>query len=320
MYKDGSFYLNSITEKNMSHLFNRASLISEQRICELSELADDAADAAKAMISDGCSIYEVISVISEALGGIERKNNQRMILRDSLFDAKTVFSASDVYDRAVFSKLFIEHASLLGISVTEREFFDTERSDENIIYVKNALADEAYDVFAEELSDPRVKYAKNFREACLAVSEGECEFCLLPLEERGGARLAVIADLIFRYDLKIFSITPVFGLDGTADMKYALLSKHFSVPDISEGDDRYLEITYKSAFDVSASGVLFSAELLGYGIYRINTVYTEADGEREKLYSIVFSAEEGKDFSLLLTFLSQLSGAYNVIGIYKNLE
>ena len=141
----------------------------------------------------------------------------------------------------------------------------------------------------------------------------------MPLEERGGARLAAVAELLFREDLKINSVTPVFGFEGLADMKYALVSKHFTVPDIFPDDDRYLEIRIKADSNVSVSELFSAAESLDSYLYRINTLtFTTEDGEAQ-YYSVVFR-DDGKDFSPLLVYLTLFSGAYTPIGIYKNLE
>ena len=298
----------------------RASRISELRICELSELADDAALAAREMKNDGCSAYEILSVVSESLSEVFSGDAHGDCLEANKKRLSKYFSASDICDAAVFSSLFAERAERLGVLVCERDFFDTDGGDESIIYVKNSLADEAYDVFSESLSDPRVKYAISFKEACRAVAEGEAEYCLLPLEERGGARLSGIRELIFRHDLKINAVTPVFGFDGVADMKYALISKHFTLPEVLEDDDRYLEIMYKRGSECEISHLLLASELLGYTVYRINTVTLDTEGESAPYSSIVFRAEGGLDFSVLLIFLSSFIGSYTAIGIYKNLE
>ena len=186
-------------------------------------------------------------------------------------------------------------------------------------YVKNALADEAYDVFSQQLSDPRVKYSSTLNDAVRLVSSGEAEYALLPLEERGGARLASVAELLFREDLKINSVTPVFGFEGLADMKYALVSKHFTIPEILPDDDRYLEIRLRADSSVSASELFSAAESLGAFPYRINTLTFDTEDGAYQYYSVVFR-DDGKDFTSLLVYLTLFSGAYTPVGIYKNLE
>ena len=185
--------------------------------------------------------------------------------------------------------------------------------------MKNPLADEAFDVFSQDFDDPRVRYSKTLNEAARAVSSGEVEYALLPLEEKGGARLSSIAAIMFREDLKINSVTPVFGFEGLADMKYALVAKHFSIPEQLPDDDRYLEIRLRTDSSVPLSELFLTADMMGVSLYRVNTISFDTDDGPIPYYSIVFRDGE-KDFSSLLVYLTLFSGSYTPVGIYKNLE
>ena len=188
---------------------------------------------------------------------------------------------------------------------------------ETFVYVKNQLSDEAYDVLSQSFSAPRLRYVTGIREAVKAVNDGDAGYCLLPLEERGGSRLSSVTELIFGNDLKINAVTPVFGQDGSADMKYALVSKCFTVHEIQPDDDRYLEIAI--SLDSAVDELLFAARSYNATPYRVNTVvfYTE-DGPKPS-YSIVFK-DDAKDFTPLLTYLTLYYDDFIPIGLYKNLE
>jgi hypothetical protein len=175
---------------------------------------------------------------------------------------KIYLDSLSAQDKATFALFLTERMKKLGIRSGEADFLRDGEGDRSIVYVKNRLSDEAYDVFADMISDVTVSYVESFKEAALAVAEGKSEYCILPLEEKGGARLASIAAILFSSDLKIASVTPVFGFDGSADVKYALISKHFSIPDIDFGDDRYLEIRLNAESSLPLSH-LFSAEKTG---------------------------------------------------------
>lgn len=287
---------------NLRSLSSEAGILSLRRSCEISEMCDISLAIAKDYYKDGLGIYEILSIISEDLP-LARGNSDQAVISD----------------RVTFSSLFLERIRALGISLTEESFLPAARLSESFVYVKNHLSDEAYDVFSQEFSDPRVRYVSTIKEAVKAVNDGDATYCLLPLEERGGARLSTVTELIFGNDLKIDSVTPVFGQDGCADMKYALASKAFSIPEIYEDDDRYLEICLDVSGEVTLSEILTAADLLKILPYRVNTVvfYTE-DGQKTN-YSIVFKGE-GKDYSDLLIYLTLFCGTYVPIGIYKNLE
>ena len=181
------------------------------------------------------------------------------------------------------------------------------------------MSDEASDVFSDAITNATVSYADTLKAAAEAVSEGKCEFAILPLEEKGGARLAGIAALLFKYDLKIASVTPVFGFDGNADVKYALVSKKFKIPDVLPDDDRYVEFRLRADGAISLSQLFSAAEMLGATVYRINTVRFDTEEGGLTYYTVVFKGEN-VDFSALLLFLTLFAGAYTAIGIYKNLE
>ena len=291
---------------NLKSLSSDSAILSLRRTCEISEMCDIAASISAEYFKDGLGIYEILSILSENL-------------QTEQTDSEGATAFSRISDRVSFSTLFLERIRGVGIEVTEQTFLPVLKQEEAFVYVKNPLSDEAYDVFSQEFSDPRVRYVGSIKEAVKAVNDGEAAYCLLPLEERGGARLSTVTELIFGNDLKIDSVTPVFGQDGFADMKYALVSKVFSIPRIEADDDRYLEICLDVSGAETLSEILTAANSLGIEPYRVNTVvfYTE-DGQRTN-YSIVFKGE-GKDFSDLLIYLTLFCGAYVPIGIYKNLE
>ncbi len=318
MLTDSIFTENEITAANISALSEEQSLTYEKRLCEIAALAEDAANAARQLHSDGLGIYEILELISEGVSLWAEKVRSDALAENTARIASYLSTVS-AYDRAVFAEMLCERLESLGAKVSESDFLSTEKGSESIVYVKNSLADEAYDVFSQELSNPTLSYSPGFKEAARAVASGSAEYCILPLEERGGSRLSGIAAILFSEDLKINSVTPVFGYDGSADMKYALVSKHFSVPEINDGDDRYLEIRLRADSSLRLSDLFSASELFRISVYRVNTIsFTTEDGEIP-YYSVVFRNTE-RDFSSLLTFLTLFSGAYTAVGIYKNLE
>lgn len=318
MNREGVFTFDDVTAENIQKLSIEQSLAEEKRICEVSAPARDAALLASDMLREGYGIYEALSVISEGII-IPEPSVHEYALRQNNFRLIEYLRSNCKYDKIVFTELFRDMIAQNGIIISESDFLKTSSGAETFTYVRNSLADEAYDVFAEEFFDPRVKYSNSLSEAARAVSSGEFEYALLPLEERGGARLASVAELLFKEDLKINSVTPVFGFEGLADMKYALVSKHFSVPEVKEDDDRYLEIRLRVDSSISLSELFSAADAFGISLYRVNTISFDTEDGAAQYYSVVFR-DEGKDFTLLLIYLTLFSGAYTPIGLYKNLE
>ena len=317
MLLDGVYLKNETTEYNMKTLSDTQVRLMEKRICELAELAEDAAIAARELYAAGCGIYEILGILSDGVS-FEHYAPHSHAMRENVSRLHSYTSSVESKDRAILAELLVSRLSEHGITLTESDFLPEDSGDESFVYVKNRLADEAYDVFSQDFDDPHVRYEPTLRDAARAVSKGGVEYCLLPLEERGGARLPSVAALLFAEDLKICSVTPVFGFDGSADMKYALVSRHFTVPEVSPDDDRYLEIRISAASTDLAE--LFSvAEHLGTTVYRVNTVTFDTEDGEAQYYTAVLR-KGGSDFCTLLAYLTLFCPSYTAVGIYNNLE
>lgn len=317
MSEEYSFSPSDITLSNISSLTETLSIVAERRICELAELADSAAYASAELISYGLDIYEALLLISDTLS-LESKNIHKDALEQSLQYLAASLDMLTCSDKAIFSSLYRRAMSRLGIEIFEENFLFGDDKEETFVYVKNQYADEAYDVFSQSFSDPRVKYAKSFKDALKLVSDGEASYCLLPLEERG-SRLVSVAELIFAEDLKINSVIPVFGFDGSADIKYALVSKQYSVPDFDIDDDLYLEIRLSADSATKLSSLLGVAESFFATVYRVNTVTFGTDEGKRTYYSVVFHSE-GRGFTELLIYFALFALDAIPVGMYKNLE
>ena len=310
-----SLAYSGVNEDNIALLSRTAAPIYEKRSIELFEYAEIAAREAYQLHADGLGIYEIIGTLFEEIVP-ESEIDSHEINREAVRMYSRLASGAD---RAQFSRLFTDALRDKGMPLSEVSYLAGGDGDGSCVYVKNRLADEAYDVFSQELFDPRVLYAKDFREATRAVFDGRAQFCLLPLEERAGARIPSISAMLYKEDLKINSVTPVFGPDGAADMKYALVSRHFTVPELASGDDRYLEIRLTKGDADEIAELITAAGYFNTSVYRINTsVYTNEDGAQTYL-GIVFSGT-GVDFTPLLTYLSIFSPSYTAVGIYSNIE
>jgi len=313
-----SFSPKSVSVSNLKMLDGEQKDRFELRISELSELAFCAADFFSELLDNGLGIYEILAQISEGLkfpfvdyGRKALPENEARVLNFS--------RGIGALDKAIFSELLFSEMKRRGKPYGESDFLAQAQTDDTFVYVKNMLSDEAYDVFSQEFSDPRVRYAASFKEALAMVDCGEVGYAILPLEEKGGDRLSGISAMLFAHDLKIASVTPVFGPDGVADVKYALISASYRVPEINFDDDRYLEMRISADTELSVAELMLAAENFGISVYRINSAsFSTEDGEKQ-YYSVVFKGT-GIDFSPILTFLTLFGSSFTPIGIYNNLE
>ena len=286
-----------ITLSNLDELKRRRARIDGLSACEIRELAFDFIDTAVEMLNGDYGIYEVLSFVSEELSTL------------SLSPADAVEFA-----RSLFSLL-----SEKRLAPGEADFLFENHEGGRVALLKNPLSIEAYEVFSQDIKAPRVLYRDSVSAVGEALKASLADYCILPLEEKGGVRVSRVSELIFKSDLKINKVTPVFGPLGNADVLYALISKSFSVPSLERDDDRYLEIRVSRDGSIPLSELLFAAEAFGLTLYRVNQERYLEFSEWRDYYSLVFKTE-GESFATFLTYLTLFSGDFTPIGIYKNLE
>lgn len=306
------------TVSNLGQLRIDHSRITEQRALELQDIAHVLADF---VTSDGIrelDVAEILSILGESLtlGELIMPDDTPAELKHTVNEEQKLAS---YIDRARLAELLIKELSLRGRTLHEGDFLDGGTEGERFTYVKNHLSDEAYDVFSEDFRDPRVKYSSSFKECAQALADGEVDYILLPLEERGGVRLPSVAELIYRYDFKISAVTPVFGYDAGADVKYALISKHFRLQRRHKGDDGYLELRLPMNEECRLSEILSVSAYFGMTVYRVNTMTLDTEGESTGFFSFTLK-DGGKGFTELFVYALLFAPDLIPVGVYKNLE
>lgn len=314
-FSEEAFMPPEVLKNNIATIAKHQSLLEERRICELSEMATAAASYLCALIADGMPLADSLSLLSFG--------EQMPIFHDGAIKQCLPYLSMygknlSALDKAVFASMLVERLCAKGLSLQESDFLPPVAAGETFTYVKNLYADEAYDVFSQSFSDPRLFYSESIKEAIAAVEEGRAGYCLVPLEERGGVRLASISQMLYRSDLRIASVTPVYGYGEQTDLTYALISRGFCIPPVESEDDRYLELRLsKQACPLSE--LLLAAQTFGAEVYRIHTLQLEIGSQSRSFYSLVLRSE-GQNFVLLLAYLFAFVRDFAPIGIYSNLE
>lgn len=314
---DSIYSVNNENVLNIIDLSKKRMILEERRICELREIAAAAVKYAAELVALGMTAYEVLALIYEKMD-LPPTELRDDTLEDFVLYLRRESDSHSSFDRAVLCAFLREELIHFGIDLSEEDFLSASASAETFTYVKNAFSDEAYDVFAQEFHDPRVTYVSALKDAAALVAAEKVTYCILPIEERG-VRLSTVTELLLKYDLKINSIISVLGLDGMADVKYALVSKAFLIPKVLKDDDRYLEIRIPVESDLSLSELLAVAGYYGIEIHRLNTLVFDGDGGRNFYYMAVFRAD-GTDFVSLLIYLTLYTNEFTPIGLYTNLE
>ncbi len=317
MNNEANISFQGAAEKNLRLLSKRACELAEARILELSELCEAVSAFLASADGEGLDIYEMLALVRE---GVELPSGTMHSdpLYENIPKLSVFLSSMTEEDKVFFSALLLEHMEKSGIAVSERSFISPLEPSEIFTYVRNAFSDEAYDVFSVAFENPRVKYCSTLKDAVRAVADGEVGYALLPLEERG-ARISTVDELIYRNDLKITAITPVFGQDADMDLKYALVARSLGEQRALGTDDRYLEIRLSKCTVKELSGILFAAELFCMEIYRLGTVRFGREDGNEEFYTVIFRSE-GCDFTRMLTYLALFTEDFVAVGMYKNLE
>lgn len=318
MAEDMIFSTDEAVLSNLDRLSREHSAVSEQRLLELYGIATPMAKATLELFDSGLGIYESLSTLAETLDLGEYSLSEYNTDLHRHFISKSISTLKNT-DKTYLVELYLASLKEEGRALSERDFLPTDTMPETFTYVRNSFSDEAYDVFSQDFTDPKVRYSPSFKDLAAVVAKGEVTYGLFPLEEKGGARLPTVSEIIFRNDFKINSVIPVFGPDGNADMKYALVSRSFTVPKRGKDDDGYLEIRIGADSDLSLSEVLYAVEYFGMSVYRVNTVTFAQEEDSETYFSLVIK-DMGNSFSPLLTYLTLFIRDFVPVGIYKNLE
>ena len=306
----GAFCLHSVIKENLDALAVSSAREAELRLCEWALVAEDAADCFFGWLRDGLTADEALAALSTALSEQELPFG---VHKDG------VYTFARAYERSCFCRILLGLLAERGRPLGEGDFLPAEAVSPVVAYVRNPFADEAYDVFADEIFDLCVRYVSSFDEGVKLLLSGEVGYCLLPFEESGGLRLSTVERLLHRYDLRISRVTPVFGPDGTADMRYALVCQSATVTPYAREDDRYLELRLPLTGDNTLSDISVCAELFGLSLYRVQTV-SFGEGEDRDFYLSAVLSGVGADFTAVLLYLAIFCREATVVGLYRNLE
>ncbi|MBQ9084838.1 MAG: hypothetical protein IJY24_04195 [Clostridia bacterium] len=312
------FEPNSVSVDNLDELARDYSASLELRLMELGDIARQMLGFVRSLRGQGVQMSEILSLIA-AGSPLSEYPISDMISNDNRIYIRSAVSGLSCFDRVTLCRELIRMAYLEELPINEEIFLPSSPTPSGIAYARNALSDEAFEVFAEELGEMRACYTSSLRDAVAELSAGNVGYCLLPLEEKGGSRLHTVADLIYRNDLKINSVTPVFGLDGAADLKYALVSRYFIAHPGKKEDDRYLELRLGEASLPQLGEIISAIELLGMRLYRIDTVSFTNEGQSERFASIVICEGDGQIVDILV-YLALFVSDFTPVGLYLNLE
>ena len=159
MEKYGVFDISDISVANLNADARDESRAFELRLCEMSFFADSIAKQIKALTEDGMSVSEALALLSGELmlGGSDMHGG---VITETECGVKAFVKTLEAHDKANFALLLTEKLKAIDLDIGESDFLFETPTDESFVYVRSALADEAFDVFSQEYLDPRIVYAE----------------------------------------------------------------------------------------------------------------------------------------------------------------
>ena len=156
-------------------------------------------------------------------------------------------------------------------------------ADIRMAYVKNNRSDEAYACFFGRDRRVRSSHVGTFAEACEAVYDNSCDYCILPLENEREGRLYSFYSMIDKYELKIRDTAAVVSEDGSDSITFGLVGRT-----IGESIDKEALLRFEFSV-VNEDSSLFSniadvARLLGGRIVSVGIQPVPYDSLRNIYY------------------------------------
>lgn len=278
----------SVLSRNLKMAENRAALAQEQTLFCSQMLADFFCD------EHGHSSAEAL--YAEFLSSLPNPNGR----------TKALFCRAFVSRNPARNSL--QPQVLFGLNETP-----TAGSHGKIAYVRNRYNERAFENFSELLRSPKPFYVSDFSEACEAVFNGQCSYCILPIENTENGRLFGFYSMLDRYELKICATVSIDGEDSFEAVRFALVGRTaLRVP--AKASAYALEFCLTRENGSRLSYLLEGAECFHATPQKIDFLPLEYD---QRVYRIFFTFalpfSEAAAFGL---YLSLEYPNYNILGFY----
>lgn len=300
---------------NLNELDERMGHLYEQELAHLRELAMQ-------IVEDGSEASDFIAALPDHRPPVPPSQSFR------ISEDNPALSEHLCRIRGVWKSVLLcsEIDRLLGAEshVNVEDFFDTteaatEAARGRIVYQRNSYADNAYLRFAELIPEARAVYTHNFVSMCEEVVRGNCEYCILPIENSTEGSLNSFARLIDQYELKIAATCDIPTTDNSRITRFALLCRDLSaVLPTPKNARRCFEITLSIEENPTQGEILYAASCCGLICNQVGTRLHRTEGGTRPLTRYSFYTDGGNLRAFLL-FLSMEAPSYTAIGYYAQL-
>ena len=307
-----SYSPENVIAANLNELDERIGYLCEQELAHLRELALQ-------IVEDGSEASDFIAALPD-------HRPPSTPPRDSRLSENSELSEPLYRMRSVWKSVLLcsEIDRLLGTQYHIEDFFEdaeapSDASRGRIVYQRNSYADNAYLRFSELIPEARAVYAHSFGAMCEEVVRGNCEYCILPLENSAEGPLNSFARLIDQYELKIAATCDIPTTDGSRITRFALLRRDLSpaLP-ILKSARCCFEFSLPTNGLPEPGEVLYAASCYGLVCNRVDTRVHRDEGNTQSVIHFSFYADYGNLRAFLL-FLSMEAPQYTAIGYYTQL-
>lgn len=183
-----------------------------------------------------------------------------------------------------------------------------------IAYVRNKRNDDAFLSFSEIVRVAKASYMPSFSDACEAVFDNRCEFCILPVENNTDGKLYSFYSMMDRYDLKICHKVEISSEDGSESIGFALVGRSVN-KSLRKGARMRFEFSVVREGADFISEVLGVADALGGRISSIGTQPVLYDDKSCRCYfAIDFLGQSPVPMAL---YMNLEYPGYTPLGLYK---
>lgn len=295
---------------NLQELFDRYTMLGEQELAHLRELADLIASAAPFPALIGELPDHRPPMLTQP--PMPTHNQSVLQHQNALYhNGQTVLLC-----RELCRILSCKKPLLTGFFFPDSEELPASASH-RIIYQKNSYTNDAFLQFSTLLPNARAAYAHSFHAACEAVYHQECEYCILPVENSVEGQLNGFFRLIEQYGLNIALSCEVHGNASARSTRFALLRRN-PLPIMQvDGGEYFFEFSLPMGQKPETSDILTAAQLCGLRLYRIDSI-PHVSSESRFLNHYVFYTK-GADLHAFLLYLAMEAPHYTPIGLYPHL-
>lgn len=309
-----SYLPDAVILSNLSETAGRLAHIAEQERAHITELAAE-------ILSEIQQPSDLLASLPDrTLSDAEPKTD---VLPENQATVSQVQKIHLLWQRLLLCTELGRGLGLDASTLPELFFAESEQLSPHargrVIYQKSNYADVAFRCFSKQIDNANATYTHNVTVVCEEVVRGNCEYCILPLENSQEGQLHSFSRLIDRHGLKIVASCNVPTDDKKRSTRFVLLRRDIPSEPLSLSFDMRFECVIPFSHSPSVAELLTAAEYCRLKIEHLNSGLYTVDGACVFGTHFVFSLEDG-DLSAYLLFLAMQAPNFEIRGIYRQTD